>query len=199
MAALATVIHAAREAEVAEQADKEAETHVAKSAQALSDAETRYRESLPKSDFVSEMRRVSEQQRRAALGLEPLPPVTNDGDAKLAAAVKKAGAALERARAAGYEVKNDLRSKRGALAEALQSWKRSHAQTPEQHVREHLARQQKLARDFAEGKIETAPEPAPISHLDATLQAGRSHGLNAINQGAGRKYAKRAFRGSHAR
>jgi hypothetical protein len=163
----------------------------------LSEAEQKWRESMPKRTALDEMRRTAETHRRIALGLDPLPPLKNEGgDAKLAAAVKKSAAALDAARAAGYEAKNDLRSKRGKLAEALTVWQTSHAKTPEQHIREHLARQQGIAADVASGKIAPAPEPVPLSHLDATMQAGRTRGLNAINHGAGRNFAKRTLKPS---
>lgn len=194
MAALAAVVHAAQEADDAEKADREAETTVAQCAKKLSDAEAAYRESLPKWTALDEMRRTSEQHRRIAQGLKPLPPREADGDTKLAAKVKKAEAALDAARTRGYEAKNDLRSKRGTLAEALTVWANSHAKTPEQHIREHLARQQQIAAQVASGEIKTAPEAKPSSHLDSVLMSGAKRGHNAANHGFGRNYAKRTLR-----
>jgi len=193
MNALAAVVHAARETEAAEQADREANANIAHCAQALSDAEAAYRESLPNWSALDEQRRMSEQHRRIAMGLEPLPPRQADGDKKLAAVVKKAQGALEKARIRGYEARDSVRSRRGSLAERLTDWQNSHAKTQEQHIREHLARQQKIAAQVASGEIATAPEPVLLSHLDATLQAGRARGLNAINLGSGRRHAKRTL------
>jgi hypothetical protein len=192
MATLPAVVHAARETESAEEADRRGEAKVAECAKALADAEQAYQATLPKWTALDEQRRMAEQQRRMAFGQPPLPPVALDGDPTLAAAVKKADDALQVARQVGYEMKNILRSKRGLLSEALQAWQKTHATTPEQHYREHLARQQEFYRKIAEGEIETREEVEHTpSHLDRSLGSGRNLGANSINHGYGRRHGRR--------
>jgi hypothetical protein len=189
---LALVVHAATEAEQAEDDNRASEAHITACARALGEAEKAFRDSLPVTDHVTELRRVIEQQRRLAFNLPPLEPIGQEGDPALEAEVKEAHSALEAARAASYEAKNNLRHKRGLLADALNLWQRSHAETPDQHIRSHLARQQSFYEKIARGEVETIDQVEHVpSQLDRALGSGRSIGTLSVNAGFGRRHSQR--------
>src|SRR5262245_2210225 len=88
--ALAKVISAARKAEVAEQDEVAAAAAPVEASKALTEAEKKLRDSMPKVDHIDEVRRISENGRRAALGLGPLPPVKHKPPKQLVTAAAEA-------------------------------------------------------------------------------------------------------------
>jgi hypothetical protein len=190
---LLSIIKAARSVERIEQEVADHDAKVVKLGRALGDAEDRFRASLPPWDRIDEVKRMSENSRRRALGLGPLPPRKDaEGDPKLAAALRKAGAALDAADAEAIKLKTELKEARAALAGVVKVWQTSHATTPEDHYREHLARQQEYYRKIAEGDVETYDQ---VEHhlcpLDAQMNSGRRGSVNSVNIGYGRKHARR--------
>jgi hypothetical protein len=188
---LLTIIKLLRDVETILQDGRDNDVNVQKLAAAATEADKKFRDSLPKWDRIDELRRISENQRRAALCLEPLPPRKDaEGDAKLASALRKAEAALQAANARTAKIKEELKEAQAALAVAVRGWQDRHAMTPAQHYREHLARQQEFYRKIAAGEIETYQQVEhKMSAIDA--QAGHRGAVNQINTGYGRKFAKR--------
>jgi hypothetical protein len=193
--ALLLIIKLSRTVETILQDGRDNDVNVQKLAAAATEAEKQFRDSLPKWDNIDELRRISENQRRQALGLGPLPPRKDaDGDPKLAAVLRKADAALQAANARTWKIKEELKAAQAKVAEAVRVWQDQHAKTPHDYYREHLARQQQeYYRKIATGEVQTYAEVEHhLSAIDA--QAGRRGALNQINTGYGRKFAKRGTR-----
>jgi hypothetical protein len=187
--ALTAVIVADRAVVLAETDGRDNAAHIAKWAKTLSEAEGAYQASRPQIDRIDAARIVIETQRRLALGLKPAPAKVAAEDPKLVAAVQKADAALNAARTKGNRIKQDIHAKRELLSRQIMAWQQLHPFSPEDLIREHLARvQADNARIAAEGrKAAEAPVPT-MSHLDAVMQAaGKKTGHNSINYGTVRK------------
>jgi hypothetical protein len=175
-----------------EQAAAENDAEIVKLAKLASTAEEKYRASFPPWDRIDELRRITENQRRAALGQPPLPPVTIEGDPKLAEKVRKLDAQIATANAKSREIKDQLKEARSHLAELVRVWQSTHAKTPAQEYREHLQRQQEYYAKIARGEVETYDQVEHhMSHLDACMSSGRRGSANQINHGFGRKHSRR--------
>ena len=192
--ALGVVIAAASKTEIAETNHKTAEASIIEALDALDSAEQAIRDTMPPAPtHFDEVRRMSENSRRAMLGMPPLPSAVFKPEAKLVKAVTKAEAALASAKQRAAQTQVELKAARSVLGDALTEWQKLTAVRTEDMIRDHLARQQEFFRKIAEGEIETREEVEHVpSHLDRSLGSGRNvGGHQAVNYGYGRKHARR--------
>ena len=123
--ALAAVITAARKSEVADENDKASNASVEDALDELNAAEQAIRDTQPPApDRIDEVRRMSENHRRASMGLPSLPPVFFKPEKQLVAAVAKAEKALSAARQRAAQTSVEKKATLSVLADVLKAWQR---------------------------------------------------------------------------
>jgi hypothetical protein len=178
----------AAQVEKLEQQIAKNDIEIGKLARLLDASETAYRASKPSWDRLAELKRMSENARRQAMGEPPLPPLVLEGDAELKRTMDKTESALASANERSRVLRDQLKEMQSKLADLVKEWQSANKPNPRQVYLDHIARLAEHDRKIEAGEIARPDET--VRHMSA-LDSQMHRAKTSVNIGYGRKHQKK--------